>query len=159
MTGADPPAWARWLEASALGDFARAEGWAYPAANTLHILGLAMLFGAILAFDLRVLGRGARSLALPAAEASLLPLARAGFALALPSGLVLLAADATHLAGNPAFQAKLALILAALLNVALFGRLRRGAGAAPSALLRASAAASILLWTGVIVSGRLIAYL
>jgi hypothetical protein len=157
MHGEDAPSWARWLEASALGALARSEGWTYAAANTLHILGLAALFGAILAFDLRVLGRGARVLPLGAAEAALLPIARAGFALVAVSGLVLLAADATHVAVNPAFQAKLALILLALLNVALFHRLLAHHDRGPA--LRASAAASLLLWTAVIASGRMIAYL
>ncbi|WP_135468222.1 DUF6644 family protein [Crenalkalicoccus roseus] len=156
MHGEDAPAWAHWLEASALGVLARSEGWTYAAANTLHVLGLAALFGAILAFDLRVLG-AARAVPLPAAAGLLLPLARLGFALALLSGLVLLAADATHVAVNPAFRAKLAFLALALLNVLAFHAMeRRGA---PEPARRLSAAASLLLWVAVIASGRLIAYL
>ena len=158
MHGEAAPAWAHWLEASALGVMAREGAWAYPIANGLHVIGLAVLFGAILAFDLRVVGLAGRAVPLAALGGLLLPLARAGFVLAVASGFVLLAADATHVVVNPAFQAKLVLIALALANVALFhrlGPLERPPGAA----LRLSAAASILLWTAVLGCGRLIAYL
>lgn len=156
MHGEDAPAWAHWLEASALGAWARSEGWTYAVANVLHVLGVAALFGAILAYDLRVLG-AARSLPLPTAATLLLPLARTGFLLAVLSGAVLLAADASHVAVNPAFQAKAVLLAAALLNILAFHALQqRGTG---RHVLRVSAALSLALWTGVIAAGRLIAYL
>lgn len=159
MHGEDAPAWAHWLEASALGAFARSEGWTYAVANTLHVLGVATLFGAILAYDLRMLGLAGRALPLAAAAGLLLPLARAGFAVALPSGLVLLAADASHVAVNPAFRVKAALIALALLNVLAFHALARRGGAGDDApALRASALLSLALWPAVIACGRLIAY-
>jgi hypothetical protein len=154
--GEDAPSWAHWLEASALGVFARAEGWNYAAANALHLLGIAALFGAILAFDLRVLGV-ARGLPQREAAALLLPIARAGFLVAFAAGLVLLAADATHVVVNPAFQAKLVLIGLGLANVLAFHMLARGSEA-PGPALRLSALLSLLLWPAAIVAGRLIAY-
>ena len=155
MHGEDAPAWAHWLEASALGVLARSEGWTYAIANTLHILGVAMLFGAILAYDLRVLG-AVRALPLSAVAALLLPIARLGFGIAALSGVLLLAADASHVALNPAFQVKAVLISLALLNVLAFHVLARHDG---GGVLRASAAASLALWPAVIACGRLIAYL
>jgi hypothetical protein len=158
LHGEAAPAWAHWLEASALGVMAREGAWAYPIANGLHVIGIAVLFGAILAFDLRTLGAAGRAVPLAAAAGLLLPLARAGFALAVATGFVLLAADASHVVENPAFQAKVALIALALANVLLFhwlGPIDRPPGAA----LRLSAAASIALWSAVLGCGRLIAYL
>lgn len=157
MHGEDAPAWAHWLEASALGAFARAEGWTYAAANALHVIAIAALFGAILAFDLRVLGL-AQSLPVGALGGLLLPVARLGFAVAIASGAVLLAADASHVAVNPAFQMKAALLGLALLNVLVFHALAGRDGAAAGAALRCSAALSLALWPGIIVAGRLIAY-
>ena len=157
MHGADAPAWAHWLEASALGAFARAGGWGYAAANTLHVLGVAALFGALLAYDLRVLGVARAAIPVQSAAALLLPLARGGFALAALSGLVLLAADASHVAVNPAFRAKAALLGLALLNVAALHAL--GGRDLRPGVLRAAAALSLALWVGVIACGRLIAYL
>lgn len=159
MHGADAPLWAHWLEASALGAWARESLWGYAAANTLHILGVGVLLGAILAFDLRVLG-AVRTVPLAAAGRLLLPLARAGFTVAVASGAVLLAADASHVVVNPAFQAKAALLALGLANVVAFHRLARPEGAGqPGTVALVSAAASLLLWPAVIVCGRLIAYL
>ena len=49
----------------------------------------------------------------------LLPLSRAGFLLAISMGFLLFSADASHVVKNPAFQAKLLLIAAALVNVVI----------------------------------------
>lgn len=150
------PGWAVALEASALGRFAREDPLLYPLASVLHVLGVGLLVGAILAFDLRVLGFG-RSVPLAAAAGLLLPLARFGFLLLLVSGPVMLAADATALATNPAARAKAALILLALANVAVFHRLAAWRGE-PRSTLRVSAAASALAWLGAAACGRAIAY-
>ena len=150
-----------WLEASALGAASRESLWLYPLASVAHILGLALLVGAIVAFDLRLLGV-APAVRPRAAGRLLLPLARLGFVVQLASGIVVLAADATHLAVNEVFQLKLALILGALLNIALFhlvaGRDLRRIEPAPAPVLRVLAAVSLILWVGVAALGRYVAY-
>jgi len=155
---AGAPAWAVWLEASGLGEVARNSLWLYPIASVLHVLGIAVLVGGILAFDLRVLG-AARQIPLAAAARLLLPLARGGFAVAVVAGLVMLAADATHLAANPAFFVKAMLLLAACANVVLFHAiLPRDLAMPTGGFVRASAAGSAVLWLSVAASGRAIAY-
>ncbi|MCS6854719.1 MAG: hypothetical protein NZ523_08210 [Elioraea sp.] len=150
------PGWAVALETSAFGRFAREDPLLYPLASVLHVLGVGLLVGAILAFDLRVLGFG-RAIPLGAAAGLLLPLARLGFLLLLVSGPVLLAADATALAANPAAWAKAGLIMLALTNVAVFHRLVASRGE-PRSLLRLSAVVSALAWLGAAACGRAIAY-
>jgi hypothetical protein len=84
---------------------------------------------------------------------------------AVPSGLLMFSAHATEMIENPAFQLKLALILAAGVNAWAFHRtvFRNAAswppGAATPTAARAAAVASIVLWLGVIACGRLLAYL
>jgi hypothetical protein len=74
-------------------------------------------------------------------------------------------AHATEFAGNPAFQVKLALLVAAGLNALLFhrGAFRSVTGWEKDTLVpvtaRAAAVASLVLWVGVIAAGRLLAYL
>lgn len=149
------------LQESALGHAMRAAPMLYPAVEILHILGFVTLVGAILALDLRLLGVG-RSVAIQPAAALLLPLARGGFALAVAMGFLLFSADAAHVVGNPAFQAKLLLIAAALVNITIahLGPWRRLAfwQADAPAGAKATAAVSLLLWLGTVVAGRLIAY-
>jgi len=77
-------------------------------------------------------------------------------------GLLLFSADAAHVVRNPAFQAKLLLIAAALVNVAVAyaGPWRKVAvwGAEASGAAKLTALVSLVLWVGAVCAGRLIAY-
>ena len=157
------PGWLVALETSGLGEALRGSLWLYPLVEVLHILGLALLVGAIAAFDLRLMGLHAR---LPAEALSrlLLPVAVVGFVLAVPTGLLLFISEATALARNPVFLIKMGLLIAALGNIALFHRgagrriLDWGGGGRPPPAARVAGAASLLLWVAVLAAGRLIAY-
>ncbi len=149
---------AEWLHAAGVGRWASAAP--YPWINTLHLLGLVMLVGGIGVVDLRVVGAW-RSLPLPALSRALTPVAAAGLALMVPTGLLLFAADGKSLAGSGMLFRKLAVIAVALANAiafrALFQR-RIEAGEAPPLPARAMAGASLLLWLAAAAFGRLIAY-
>lgn len=149
------------LQESALGHAMRSSHALYPAVEILHIIGFVVLVGSILALDVRVLGFG-RAIALPPMAQLLLPLSRAGFLLAISMGFLLFSADASHVVKNPAFQAKLLLIAAALINVVIahagpWRHIESWRDEAPSAA-RALALISLVLWLGAICAGRLIAY-
>jgi hypothetical protein len=149
------------LQESALGHLMRSSPMLYPAAEILHILGFIVLVGSILALDLRLLGLG-RGIAIQPMAQLLLPLSRAGFLLAICMGFLLFSADAAHVVRNPAFQAKLLLIAAALINIAIahLGPWRRAPlwhGDAPAGA-KLTGFASLLLWIGAVCAGRLIAY-
>ena len=45
------------LQATALSQTLRTSIWLYPLVNTGHVVGIALLFGAIVPVDLRLLGR------------------------------------------------------------------------------------------------------
>jgi hypothetical protein len=157
------PAWLVWLEVSALGEAMRRSEWMYPIVEIVHIVGFVIVVGAVLMFDLRVLGLG-RGLPVPALARHLLRWSWAGFALVLPAGLMMFTAHATEFAANPAFLSKLALLAGAALNAAFFHAVPyrsvpawRAAAPAPASA-RASALMSIAIWIGVISCGRLIAY-
>lgn len=121
----------------------------YPLLSATHIVGLALLFGAIAVFDIGVLRSGAIE-----RDRVELRVARVGFAVAVVTGLLLFAVRATHYAENQAMQAKLALIALALLNIALLHRSAHG----PAAIARIGAAGSLGLWLAVIFAGRLIGF-
>jgi len=134
----------------------------YPAVEILHIIGFVVLVGSILALDLRLLGL-ARAIPIQPMAQLLLPLSRVGFGLAISMGFLLFSADASHVVRNPAFQSKLLLIAAALVNIAIAhaGPWRRIAhwGAEVPGGAKVTALLSLLLWLGVVCAGRLIAYL
>ncbi|MEW5965052.1 MAG: hypothetical protein AB1749_16010 [Pseudomonadota bacterium] len=153
----------QWLVDTPVAAFVREAAWAYPLLETVHILGLALVVGPILAFDLRLLGWH-RDLAVDRLAAYLLPLVMTGIVGNLVSGGLLFASDAVEFAANPALQVKLALIVVAVLNALWFqSRVfpdhyawRQGTPAPPAA--RVAAAVSIAVWLLVLTAGRMMAY-
>lgn len=151
------------LEQSGLGHTLRSSLWLYPAVETLHIVGFALLVGSIVTFDVRVLGAG-RGFDVEGWAGRVLPITIAGFVLAATMGALLFSVEATAYVRNPMFLAKLALIALALGNIAWFhwGPYRWlrmvGPGGEPPGALKVSALISLLLWLAVLTCGRLIAY-
>lgn len=121
-------------------------------------MGAVVLVGTVLLLDLRVLGY-ARGLATATLSRAVLPLGVLGLVLLIASGAVLFAADARALAASPVFQLKLALILLALVNALVFRFAWKSPVDDAPLGARALAAASLILWLGVITAGRMIAYL
>lgn len=156
-------AWLTWLEKTAVALAMREEPWLYPTAEVLHIIGFVMLVGAAAMFDLRLLGRS-RSVPVTGLARHLLPWSRAGLLLAAPTGVLMFMAEATQTSQNPAFQLKLALIGAAILNAGAFHfwtfkSVRTWDCDLPSPIgAKLAAVLSLALWATVIAAGRLIAY-
>ena len=156
-------AWLVWLETTALAGAMRQWLWLYPIVEIVHIAGFVVLVGAAVMFDLRLLGLS-RHLAVGDLARHLLRWARGSVALVLPSGLLMFTAHATEMAASPVFRLKLLLIAAAGLNAAAFHRgvfrsvaAWNGDAETPPAA-RVAAVLSLVLWTGVISCGRLLAY-
>lgn len=154
--------WAAAAEASAAAAAVREQAWLYPAANLVHVVGVALLVGAIVALDLRLLGVCRRSLSAAGAGALLVPVAVMGAVLAVPSGILLYLPDAGPLTDHPLMQAKAALLVAGLANAVAFHllwhRLLPTWDYAAPAAARVQSATSIAIWLGVLSCGRLIAY-
>ena len=132
--------------------------WAYATILTLHTVGLAIVVGANVVIDLRLLG-WANGIPTESLRA-LFPIMWAGFAINFASGVLLFMADATTKSGQRVFYVKLACITLALLAARTISkRLRQQDGEAVPGNLRALATVSLLLWAGAIVAGRLMAYL
>ncbi len=145
------------LEQSGLGAAARGSAWLYPLVNLVHVLGAALLVGAIATFDVQLL-RGAPHLRTTYRAA--MPVAALGLALQIVSGIVLLSADATAVVRNPAFQFKMAMFALGLVNVAVFYWRYGGALAADTPLDRGGfAAVSLASWVLVLLAGRATAYI
>jgi len=150
------------IEGSALATWTRESPsiWAYSTILTLHTLGLAVVAGANAVIDFRLLGVAPR-IPLPSLR-QLFPIMWWAFALNFATGVLLFMADATTKAGQWVFYVKLALIALAILVARLvwkrLGQDPAADGSVPSTL-RTLAWCSLLLWTGAIVAGRLLAYL
>jgi hypothetical protein len=152
------------IEASAIGEWMRTSLLAMPWVNALHVLCVTLVFGSILVVDLRLLGLLDRSRAVTRVAQEMLRWTWVAFAGAVITGVLYFAANATTYWFNMAFRFKLLAILLAGLNMAIFQLItwRDVAGwdrgmTTPRAA-RVAGALSILIWTTVIVLGRIIGF-
>ena len=137
----------------------RGSTWAYPLVNAAHIVGIALLFGAIVPLDLRLAGFWS---AIPVAPLRrvLVPVAVLGLCLAVTAGALLFIAKASDYAASGLFQAKMALVALALINATAL-RLApawRAKDEVASRWPRLAGVASMVLWFSAILLGRLVGY-
>lgn len=146
------------LEATSLAQTLRTSRWLYAATNTAHVLGIALLVGAILPLDLRLLGCW-REVPRVQLVRVLVPVAATGLALTIVAGALLFSARATEYAGVGFLQAKLALVLSGA-AAALAVHWRHGflLATASDARLAGHALVSLACWPAALVCGRLIAF-
>jgi hypothetical protein len=151
------------VESNGLATWLRSSAWGYPAVETLHIAGLALLFGAAVAFDLRLLGV-ASLLPVDGVARFLLPIARTGFGLAVVSGLGLFMMQARTFAVMPLFFLKMTMVAIAVANTMVFHRgifesvSRWSQAPRPPRRARIAAVISLVCWTAALVCGRFLAY-
>jgi uncharacterized membrane protein len=136
--------------------------WGWPACETIHFVGLSLLFGVVLLVDLRMLGfiKGIPYSTLH----RLLPWGILGFGLNVVTGfLFFVGAPPSFYVTNATFYWKLALILVAGANALYFTVFDQpwtlGAGDEPPLAARVAAVSGIVLWTGVIFCGQMLPFL
>ena len=137
----------------------------FPALNLVHVLAIVVLAGTIAIVDLRLLGVALPESSISALSRQLLPLTWLGALVMVVTGVLLFLPQASRIYTNPALLAKLALLLFAAANAYAWHRslARHGAAwdqaARPPWRARLAGASSLLLWIGIIVAGRLIAFI
>ena len=147
-----------WLETLATAELAqwmRFSRWGYAAVNTGHVLGIALLVGAILPLNLKLLGAWPRAAIKPLAQV-LVPIAAAGLILAISTGFLLFLADPLDYVELPLFLTKLSLVMLGTLHALLF-QVWVGFAASPLRL-KLAGGISLITWLSVLVMGRFIAF-
>jgi hypothetical protein len=152
-----------WLENTTAALWVGESLWGYPIMLGLHAVGLAIVVGTFLMRDLRLIGcfEGIQYESLD----GLRKLGWSGFAVNAISGCFLFSSQATTFATSTPFLLKIAMIfIAAVLAAVIQNRMRDeatswdGTGAVTGSV-RVLAVASIAMWMGAIIAGRLTAYL
>jgi hypothetical protein len=134
----------------------------WPLAESVHFIGLSLLVGTVVLFDLRLLGI-ARGIP-PAAWHRLIRYGLIGFALNATTGLMFLMTEPDQYIYNPSFMLKMTFIATAGLNALSFYVTVARRTLIPGASLdvprgaKVIAAASLALWMGVIIAGRLLTF-
>lgn len=144
------------VEGLALAEWLRFSRWGYAGVNAIHVFGIALLVGAIVPLDLRLLGLWP-SIELEPLYRILSRVAAAGLLIAMASGALLFAVRATEYAALDLFIVKISLVAggAMFAGILHFGVDLPGLALARQRLI---GAVSLLLWPAVLVCGRLLAF-
>ena len=136
----------------------------YPWIESAHVLSICFFIGILLFVDLRLMGVAFTKLPISEMNKKVLPWSLFGFGLMMLTGFLLFYAIPVRSYQNIFFRFKVILILLAGLNAFLFHRQMKVEGmiwdegkSIPKSV-HLKAAASLVLWSGVIISGRMIAY-
>lgn len=153
-----------WLEGLAWTTAIRESNWGGPIIQTAHVASTVAFVGLVIMMDLRLVGLAFTHAPPAQIQRRLFPWQMAGFVPSMASGLLLCCVDPVRYYGNVMFWVKLALLALAGLNALAFHLTTyRTAGRwdedpKGTATARLTGAVSLLFWSAVIVSGRLIAY-
>jgi hypothetical protein len=127
----------------------------------MHVLAITTVVGSVAAIDLRLLGIKALNISVRRYCEEILPITWVAFALAVTTGSLLFISSPLRYVMNVSFQMKMALMVAAGINMLIFHRLTwqtierwDAAPALPSPAARIAGGLSLLLWAMIIFFGR-----
>jgi len=148
------------LEAGSIGEAIRDSTWLFPFIEAFHLVGLAVVGGAVLLLDFRLLGLGLRRQPVAALARDAQPWLIGGVLFMIGSGVPLFLAEAIKCYYSFAFWTKMAALALAIIfsftvrrRVALAGEAR-----VDPFWMRVVGATSILLWSTVGWGGRWIGF-
>jgi hypothetical protein len=151
----------RWLASDFITRYQNVHPWAWKTLETIHFMGLCLLFGVVVVGNLRLLG-WMRNAPLEGFH-RLLPWGVWGFVVNSVTGMLFFIGQAFQYIENPAFHLKILCILLAGADVLYLTWhdevWELGPGDAAPAMVKVLAASQIVLWVGVIYFGRMLPYL
>ena len=147
--------------ARSIGLFVNGHSWVWPTCETLHFIGLSLLFTVVLIVDLRLLGM-AKKFSF-AALYQLLPLGILGFSMNLVTGMLFFIASPEQYVKNVSFHWKILFVMLAGINALYFMLVEEpwaiGPGDDAPASAKFAAASAIFLWVGVLFFGHMLPFL
>jgi hypothetical protein len=151
-----------WIESTDLSTAIREGALPYPILGGFHLLGIALFGGMVLVTNLRFLGWSMQNWPVSDMVQEFRQWKRFGFVVVITSGLLLAWAEPQKLYRSPSFWIKMALLLLVGVHALVFRATVYGNMANPdksvTAQAKLAAILSLILWAGLIVSSRLIAF-
>jgi hypothetical protein len=147
-----------WLTATSLSQAIQTTSWAIPGIQVIHIICLATLFALALSLSLRIAGRGFAVEPLASLAGRFVPVIWICLVVLFVSGALLIVAEPFRTITNPVFYLKMSLLIVAISLTAWLASVARRESEKISAVHVAAATVSMLVWAGIIVAGRYIAY-
>jgi hypothetical protein len=156
--------YADWLADTPLSKTLQDHLWVVPTSQSIHIVGVSVVFASACLINLRLLGIGNKGRSVSALSATLVPWMWGGLAVLICTGLIQTIAEPVRQFVTPAFWAKMTMIVIVATMTFLYARtVRRNAPRWDDASTRPMAArtfavVSTLLWVAIITCGRFIGY-
>ena len=145
----------QWMEGTAVGDAIGSSNVLSAALQIVHLLGMALLVGAIMSIDLRLLSRDMRRQSLVRIAEQLAPLTWVGLAVMLLTGSLLLTAQALRFYHNRLFWLKLALLsLAVVFHFTIHVKVTSEFTSVTPTGAKLVAWLSLTLWIGTALAGK-----
>ena len=151
---------AKWSEATSLGRVIRNSEYAFPMIEFVHLAALAVIGGAVLIVDMRMLGFGLKKTSVAELAKDAQPYVTGSLIVMLVTGISLYASEATKCYASAAFWIKMASLLLAMIFTYTIKK-RVAAGDEKTFSVAASklvGLVSIVLWFGVAWGGRWIGF-
>ena len=155
-----------WLGATPASLFIQKVFWIIPTVQTAHILAISVVLASMAMFDLRLLGWAGKRHSVVSLSRRFMPWLWGSLPVLAITGSILIVAEPKRALGNVFFLLKMCMLATAIIvtlgfQVILRRDLERGRGdLAPAHFAAAKIAGllSLVLWVGIAVAGRLIAY-
>lgn len=149
----------QWCEGTAIGQTVRNSVWLFPIIESLHLVSLAILGGALLVTDLRMLGMGLTGQTIAEVGEETKPWLTVGVVAMITTGTCLFLSEALKCYYNPSFWVKiLTLPVALLFTLTVRATTARSGGHQPTLRHRLVAIISLSLWFTVAAAGRWIGF-
>ncbi len=153
-----------WLSMTPISMTFQTVAWIIPAVQSVHILAIAIVMSSVIMVDLRLLGLMGHSQSISGLTRRFIPWVWWSLVVLLISGLILITAEPRRDLLNGVFQAKMALLIVAIVLTAVFQEMVRrnmefwdlSPGRRRAAV--ATAIASLVVWSAIVGCGRWIAY-
>lgn len=153
------------IEAMPFAEAIRTSIWWFPVVETIHVLAIVFVLGSIVLVDLRLIGAISRDRPITHVSAEMLPWTWASFVIAAISGTALFTAQAVRYVDTIYFDMKLLIMIIAGINMLYFEYVTKKTivqwdrDARPPANVRFAGATSLILWLGVVTTGRFIGFI
>ena len=155
----------QWVQSTGFFTDLRSSWYVYPVVMSLHMAGIALFGGMVLAVDLRLLGVAMRKRPVSDVVCQLRVLQWAGFILVATCGILMFGSKAEEYYYNAFFRTKMVILSLIAVHALVFRRSVYGsvvefdkAGRIPGRA-KLAAGLSLILWTGMVIAGRGIGYI
>jgi uncharacterized protein DUF6644 len=150
----------QWVSTTAVGQAISMSSWAFAVIESVHLLGLAVIGGAVLMLDLRLLGLGLRDQPIARIARNVQPWLTGSLIVMLVTGVLLFSSEPIKCYNSTPFRVKMSSLVLAMIFAFTVRRkvALAGDGQVPAIWLKVVAIVSLVLWLGVGASGRWIGF-